>query len=433
MGNCRTHDEFFAHYRFAIAEMFRVTMPGRLASVHCMNLPTSKVRDGVIGLQPTSVVRSFARTRTRDGSITAKCIWKDPVTAMQRTKALGLFYKQIKKDSDESARHPRLSRHVPQTGREPRTRHQDARRVPVQLWQQYASPVWMDINPSDTLQYRSAREHDDERHICPLQLDVIRRAVRLWSNPDDLVLSPFAGIASEGVVAIEEGRRFVGVELKGSYYQQAARNLGERARVAGYGSVRAGRCRMTRLMHAFTLCAVVALAVVRAEVRAWGSGESRRLLLGHRWFLTRRRMDGMVDRVLLGDRPVRLRVLAHHWPDVPNLGDITRIDWTAVEPVDVVDGRVPASRTRWPASGWPSDSRDLFGEIIRAVRVLRPQYLVLENVRGLLYFRVWTILRTCSRVAGRVRVRCGMACALRGRCRRVPPKRANLDCGLLRT
>ena len=96
---------------------------------------------------------------------------------------------------------------------------------PVTLWQRYASPVWMDINPSDTLQYRSAREHEDERHICPLQLDVIRRAVRLWSNPGDVVLSPFAGIGSEGVVSLEEGRRFVGAELKGSYYQQAARNL----------------------------------------------------------------------------------------------------------------------------------------------------------------------------------------------------------------
>jgi DNA modification methylase len=96
---------------------------------------------------------------------------------------------------------------------------------PVQMWQRYASPVWMDINPSDTLQYRSARENDDERHICPLQLEVIRRALKLWTNPGDVVLSPFAGIGSEGVVALEEGRRYVGAELKASYYQQAVSNL----------------------------------------------------------------------------------------------------------------------------------------------------------------------------------------------------------------
>ncbi len=226
MGNCRTHDEFFAHYRYAIAEMFRVTMPGRLASVHCMNLPTSKVRDGVIGLRDFrgEIIRAYEDAGWIYHS--EVCIWKDPVTAMQRTKALGLLYKQIKKDSAMSRQGiPDYLVTFRKPGENPAPVTKTPESFPVQLWQQYASPVWMDINPSDTLQYRSAREHDDERHICPLQLDVIRRAVRLWSNPDDLVLSPFAGIASEGVVAIEEGRRFVGVELKGSYYQQAARNL----------------------------------------------------------------------------------------------------------------------------------------------------------------------------------------------------------------
>jgi len=226
MGNCRTHEEFFAHYRFAIAEMFRVTMPGRLASVHCMNLPTSKVRDGVIGLRDFrgEIIRAYEDAGWIYHS--EVCIWKDPVTAMQRTKALGLLYKQIKKDSAMSRQGiPDYLVTFRKPGENPEPVTKTPEGFPVQMWQQYASPVWMDINPSDTLQYRSAREHDDERHICPLQLDVIRRAVRLWSNPDDLVLSPFAGIASEGVVAIEEGRRFVGVELKGSYYQQAARNL----------------------------------------------------------------------------------------------------------------------------------------------------------------------------------------------------------------
>ena len=153
-------------------------------------------------------------------------IWKDPVTAMQRTKALGLLYKQIKKDSAMSRQgipDYLVTFRKPGDNPEPVTKTPEG--FPVGLWQRYASPVWMDINPSDTLQYRSAREHEDERHICPLQLDVIRRAVKLWSNPGDLVLSPFAGIGSEGVVSIEEGRRFVGMELKGSYYGQACRNL----------------------------------------------------------------------------------------------------------------------------------------------------------------------------------------------------------------
>ena len=155
------------------------------------------------------------------------CIWKDPVTAMQRTKALGLLHKQLKKDacmSRQGIADYLVTMRKPGDNPDPVTNTNDS--FPVQVWQKYASPVWDDINPSDTLQYRSAREHEDERHICPLQLGVIRRAIRLWTNENDLVLSPFAGIGSEGHVAIEEGRRFIGVELKGSYYRQAAKNLG---------------------------------------------------------------------------------------------------------------------------------------------------------------------------------------------------------------
>jgi DNA modification methylase len=226
MGNCRSHEEFFEHYRFAIAEMFRMTKPGRLASVHCMNLPTSKVRDGVIGLRDFrgEIIRAYEAAGWVYHSEVV--IWKDPVTAMQRTKAIGLLYKQLKKDSAMSRQgipDYLVTFRKPGDNPEPVTKETDD--FPVTLWQRYASPVWMDINPSDTLQYRSAREHEDERHICPLQLDVIRRAVRLWSNPGDVVLSPFAGIGSEGVVSLEEGRRFVGMELKGSYFGQAARNL----------------------------------------------------------------------------------------------------------------------------------------------------------------------------------------------------------------
>jgi hypothetical protein len=227
MGNCRTHSEFFEHFRFLVRDLLRVTMPGRLLSFHCMDLPTSKSRDGFIGL--TDFRGELIRVFIEAGWIlhSQVCIWKDPVTAMQRTKALGLLHKQIKKDSCMSRQGiPDYLVTVRKPGENPeRVAHTDED-FPVTLWQRYASPVWMDIDPSDTLQYRSAREHDDERHICPLQLEVIRRAMHLWTNPGDRVLSPFAGIGSEGFVALEMGRRFVGVELKRSYFGQAVRNLG---------------------------------------------------------------------------------------------------------------------------------------------------------------------------------------------------------------
>jgi len=226
MGNCRSSEEFAAHFGFLVADLFRVLKPGRLLSFHCMNLPTSKARDGVIGVRDFrgELIRLFQE----HGFIyhSEVCIWKDPVTAMQRTKALGLLHKQIKKDSCMSRQGIAdylVTMRKPGENPEPVTHTNET--FPVSLWQRYASPVWMDINPSDTIQYRSAREHEDERHICPLQLEVIRRAVKLWTNPGDLVLSPFAGIGSEGYVAIEEGRRFLGVELKESYFGQACRNL----------------------------------------------------------------------------------------------------------------------------------------------------------------------------------------------------------------
>lgn len=226
MGNTKDDDEFFRHFGYLVPHLFRVTMPGRLAAVHCMNLPSSKMRHGVIGMRDFrgEIIRSMEAAGWIFHS--EICIWKDPVTAMQRTKALGLLYKQIKKDSSMSRQG--IPDHVcvfrkPGDNPEPITHTPEE--FPVGLWQRYASPVWMDINQSDTLQYRSARENEDERHICPLQLEVIRRCIRLWSNPNDVVLSPFAGIGSEGHVAIDEGRRFVGAELKKSYYEQARRNL----------------------------------------------------------------------------------------------------------------------------------------------------------------------------------------------------------------
>lgn len=226
MGNCRTHGEFLAHFGFLVAEVFRVTMPGRNLSFHCMNLPFSKERDGFIGIRDFrgELISAFQKA----GFIyhSEVCIWKDPVTAMQRTKALGLLHKQLKKDSCMSRQGIAdylVTMRKP--GDNPQRVTHTADTFPVSEWQEYASPVWDDIDPGDTLQKESAREHDDERHICPLQLEVIRRALRLWSNEGDLVLSPFAGIGSEGFVAIEEGRRYLGIELKRSYFKQAVANL----------------------------------------------------------------------------------------------------------------------------------------------------------------------------------------------------------------
>jgi DNA modification methylase len=226
MGNCSGDEEFMKHFQFLIGELFRVTKPGRLLSFHCMNLPTTKFRDGYIGIKDFrgDLIRSFCDAGWIYHS--EVCIWKDPVTAMQRTKALGLLHKQIKKDSSLSRQGIAdylVTMRKPGDNPEPIT-HTDET-FPVGLWQRYASPVWMDINATRTLQYMNARDGDDERHICPLQLDVIERAMELWTNPGDLVLSPFTGIGSEGHVALTTGRRFVGSELKESYFNVACKNL----------------------------------------------------------------------------------------------------------------------------------------------------------------------------------------------------------------
>lgn len=228
MGNSKTDDEFYEHFTFLVKELYRVTMPGRLLSFHCMNLPTSKVRDGVIGIKDFRglLIRIF----TDAGWIyhSEVCIWKNPVTAMQRTKALGLLWKQLKKDSAMSRQGiPDFIVTMRKPGDNPeRVTHTDES-FPCNVWQKYASPVWMDINQSDTLQRKSAREDKDEKHICPLQLEVIKRCIELWSNPNDIVLDPFAGIGSTPYVALRMGRRGLGIELKGSYYEQAVKNCNE--------------------------------------------------------------------------------------------------------------------------------------------------------------------------------------------------------------
>lgn len=226
MGNAKTHSEFYQHYSFLVEQLYRVLRPGRLLSFHCMNLPTSKAKDGFIGIRDFR--GELIRIHEKAGFIfhSEVVIWKDPVTAMQRTKALGLLHKTIRKDSSMSRQGiPDYLVTMRRQGENDKPISHTAEEFPVALWQKYASPVWMDINPSDTLQYKSAREHDDERHICPLQLEVIRRAMDLWTAEGDTVLSPFMGIGSEGYVAIEKGRKFIGTELKESYYNQAVKNL----------------------------------------------------------------------------------------------------------------------------------------------------------------------------------------------------------------
>lgn len=225
LGNCRTTTEFYEQFKFIVDELYRVLMPGRLLSFHCMDLPLSKERDGVIGLRDFrgELIKLFEDS----GFVlhSQVCIWKDPVIAMQRTKAIGLLHKQLKKDSCMSRQGiPDYLVTMRKIGENPEPVSHTNETFPVEIWQKYASPIWTDINPSDTLQASSARDEKDERHICPLQLTVIRRALNLWSNPGDTVLTPFLGIGSEAVVALQNGRRAIGIELKPSYYQQAVRN-----------------------------------------------------------------------------------------------------------------------------------------------------------------------------------------------------------------
>nr|DAN90318.1 MAG TPA: Helicase of the snf2 rad54 family [Bacteriophage sp.] len=226
MGNSKGDDEFYNHFIFLAKELYRVTMPGRLLSFHCMDLPLMKERDGVIGLKDfPAIIRNIFEDC---GFIyhSKVTIWKNPVTEMQRTKALGLLHKQIRKDSTMNRQGiPDYIITMRKPGENPERVAHTHETFPVDVWQNYASPVWMDIRQSDTLQKKSAREDKDERHICPLQLEVIQRCIELWTNPNDIVLDPFAGIGSVPYTAVKMGRRGIGVELKESYYKQAVNNL----------------------------------------------------------------------------------------------------------------------------------------------------------------------------------------------------------------
>lgn len=235
MGNVANEAEFKALYAHMVREKLRVTKPGRLTAVHCSDLPRTKSMHGVVGLYdfPADIREVHeAAGWTFHSRIT---VWKDPVVEMQRTKALGLLYKQIQTDATRNrqgmADYVMVFRKTPEDeARDTDRVGHDAKLFPVDQWQQWASPVWMDINQTNVLNVKLAREEKDERHLCPLQLDLIERAIRLWSNPGDTVLSPFTGIGSEGVMALKAGRRFIGSELKETYYRQAVKNLIEAER-----------------------------------------------------------------------------------------------------------------------------------------------------------------------------------------------------------
>ena len=239
---------FWEHYGFLISELYRVTMPGRLHAVHVMQLPMSKIRHGNIGMRDFrgEVVRAYEDAGWIFHS--EVCIWKDPVVAQQRTKSIRLLHKQIVKDSTISGQGLAdyiLAFRKPGDNPEPVsgcfdrysgtdepdfgkfTTPTDGRNwYSIEVWQRYASPVWMDINQTRTLQYRGGRDEKDAQHISPLQLDVIERCIDLWSNPGDTVLTPFLGIGSEVWGAVTMGRKGIGIELKPSYFAQAVKNLG---------------------------------------------------------------------------------------------------------------------------------------------------------------------------------------------------------------
>ena len=248
MGNCKGEKEFAEHFGFLVPELFRVMMSGRLLSMHCMDLPSTITHDGFMGFRdfPGHLISIFERA----GFIyhSRVCIWKDPLVQATRTKQLQLAHKQICKDSamcamglpdyivtmrkpgsnPEPISHGRgFERYVGEMEDPRQPKHDDGRKNKYshQVWQRYASPVWFDINQTKTLNVQGARDDRDERHVCPLQLQTIERCLELWTNPEDTVLSPFAGIGSEGYQAIQQGRNFIGIELKESYFRTAVKNL----------------------------------------------------------------------------------------------------------------------------------------------------------------------------------------------------------------
>ena len=232
MNNSANYSQFKTHYEFLLKELKRILKPGRICAVHCMDLPIQKGKEGYIGLRDFS--GDLIKMHTDAGFIyhSRTTIWKNPVTEMQRTKALGLLHKTIKKDSSMSrVGIPDYVLFFRNEGdNEVPITHQDKDEtkpdfLPVDLWQKYASPVWMDVDYSRTLQYRSGRDSNDEKHITPLQLDTIERILHLYSNEGEVIFSPFGGIGSEGFEAIRMKRKAMLIELKDSYFNLGVKTL----------------------------------------------------------------------------------------------------------------------------------------------------------------------------------------------------------------
>lgn len=225
MGNSKTDEEFYKHYKFLIKEIYRTLMPGRLVAIHCVDVPMMKSKDGVIGLKdfPGENIRLFQDV----GFIyhSRVTIWKSPVVEMVRTNALGLLHKQLRKDSSMSRMGlPDYIIIMRKPGENPEPIEHTTEEYPVDKWQKVAEPVWMDIDQGHTLNAAAAREEKDERHIVPLQLDTIKKCIELYSNSGDIVLDPFGGIMSVPYQAIKMGRKGVGIELKDSYFEQGIKN-----------------------------------------------------------------------------------------------------------------------------------------------------------------------------------------------------------------
>lgn len=237
MGNCASDEEFFEQYRFLVREKFRVTRPGRLSAIHVKDLVyyQNSSERGTSGLRPFSDRCTEIHIEEGWDFHSRVTIWRDPVREMQKTKAHGLLWKTLRADSTFSRmglpEYLLVFRKWARDGEadlvKPVTHTKES--FPVEEWQDHASPVWnfsrQDLPETDVLNVKVARSDKDEKHLCPMPLNITRRALRMWSNPGDVVLSPFMGIGSEGVVSIEEGRKFVGVELNPNYYRQAIKNL----------------------------------------------------------------------------------------------------------------------------------------------------------------------------------------------------------------
>ena len=234
LGNSKTDEEFYTHFEFIVHDLFRILMPGRIMAVHCMQIPAMKERDGYIGLKDFrgDMIRLFQKC----GFIyhSEVTVYKSPVVEMQRTKALGLLHKQVKKDSSMSRmgipdyiiimRKPG-DNSIPITHTNETYSVDKWQRVAEPCWEIYPSPVWWDINQTDTLNARVARTDEEERHLCPLQLPVIERIVDLYSNPDEIVMTPFLGIGSEVYQAVKMDRKGLGIELKKTYFDVAVNNM----------------------------------------------------------------------------------------------------------------------------------------------------------------------------------------------------------------